>query len=277
MRLVDRGGDFFLRIFARELDQVRSLGELDPHRLAPLLGTGGNADHGIGIAVGNFGIVRGDRMQGAVPAGAGDQLPGREDARPLDFTRGLQSLEHERRIAVRRHVAHAGDTRLQMDGHATQSAHHGFSATRVASRIDTHVVDIEECQVRVQVDQAGHDRLAADVVDDRIRGPVAFTGIQHRSDRLALYHDRRRPRRRSSPVEQPATDQHERPFGRVEVCRHRNAQSVVRGRHRARQPLVTVVDGPCLRSTVLRNDSRRNQQNDQHQPKNAGFHSKGSI
>ena len=83
----------------------------------------------------------------------------------------------------------------------------------------------------MQVDQAGHHCLAADVVHDRIRWPVAFTGIQHRSDRLALDHDRRRPRCGASPVEQPAADQHERPFGCVEVCRLWNAQSVVRSGH----------------------------------------------
>jgi hypothetical protein len=79
-----------------------------------------------------------------------------------------------------------------MDGHATQSAHHGFGAAGIASRIDAHVVDIEKGQVRVQVDQAGHDRLAADVVNDRICGPVAFTGLEHCSDRFALRDDSRR-------------------------------------------------------------------------------------
>ena len=74
MRLVDRGGDFFLGIFARELDQVGALAELDPHRLAPLLGTDAMRTMALGLPLGTSGSPR-HRVQRPVAAGAGDQLP----------------------------------------------------------------------------------------------------------------------------------------------------------------------------------------------------------
>ena len=252
MGLLDRRLDLVRGKVAGQLDQIRAPLELKPHRGAPGIRSRGLDE--LRIRPGRRG-VHGEGLR-TVSADSHDQLTGGEDPRTRNFAGIDLVLQDERRDPVGADVPNTGDPALDEVAQPLGPAQRRVGLAVLPEHLG-HALPLHVGQVRVQVDQAGHDRLVAGIDDLGVLGgrKLGFRAGDP-GNVTADDEDRGRARGSTRAIEQARVPDDNRACRLCKPLRHGEPAQIVAGLGGAVIP-AGAVDRLVLRLGDSRQDRRR--------------------
>src|SRR5581483_2861493 len=190
---------------------------------------------------------------------AGDETASGEHARSDDTVLLDPRLQTERNIVLRAHVPDARDAALDVVAKTLDPAQRriGSAVGHGPGRI---VIRIRE--MRVQIDESWHDRLAGDIDHARIGRPASRRCGQDALDVVARDDKRSLTHGRARPVEDAAAAEHECSRWSVDARGLRHAPRII-GDGLGRRGETTPLSAPDSITTIFLSFRRRRQEYDQ--------------